>query len=204
MVRNYQRKTQRPSSDRRLRAIFTRREQIDTEKIAEVLIRVALREAGAASGWAGLHICVVTASRCPHQTPLSGLGENPKGSHDHDTHRPPRRPRPRRPAHACRWPEADQRSSGPSCWEGARDLVPAGLHQGPGHPQRSRRRALHPRAAQGRPVERGHRGGVHRARRVREESAPQSAPGDAGLPRRAPRPVLHYQQSRPHRSQPSR
>ena len=49
MVRNYQRKTQRPSSDRRLRVAFTRREQIDTEKIAEVLIRVALREAGIAS-----------------------------------------------------------------------------------------------------------------------------------------------------------
>ena len=49
MVRNYQRKTQRPSSDRRLRVTFTRREQIDTEKIAEVLIRVALREAGTAS-----------------------------------------------------------------------------------------------------------------------------------------------------------
>lgn len=49
MVRNYQRKTQRPSSDRRLRVTFTRREQIDTEKIAEVLIRVALREAGALS-----------------------------------------------------------------------------------------------------------------------------------------------------------
>jgi hypothetical protein len=52
MVRNYQRKTQRPSSDRRLRVIFTRREQIDTEKIAEVLIRVALREAGTTS-WIG-------------------------------------------------------------------------------------------------------------------------------------------------------
>ncbi|MCK1802326.1 hypothetical protein MTQ12_04565 [Brevibacterium sp. R8603A2] len=49
MVRNYQRKTQRPSSDRRLRVTFTRREQIDTEKIAEVLIRVALREAGTGS-----------------------------------------------------------------------------------------------------------------------------------------------------------
>lgn len=49
MVRNYQRKTQRPSSDRRLRVTFTRREQIDTEKIAEVLIRVALREAGTTS-----------------------------------------------------------------------------------------------------------------------------------------------------------
>lgn len=49
MVRNYQRKTQRPSSDRRLRVTFTWREQIDTEKIAEVLIRVALREAGTTS-----------------------------------------------------------------------------------------------------------------------------------------------------------
>ncbi|GAA1171008.1 hypothetical protein CGLAUT_10090 [Corynebacterium glaucum] len=49
MVRNYQRKTQRPSSDRRLRVTFTRREQIDTEKIAEVLIRVVLREAGTGS-----------------------------------------------------------------------------------------------------------------------------------------------------------
>ncbi|MGP5054622.1 hypothetical protein ACTXJ3_05930 [Brachybacterium paraconglomeratum] len=49
MVRNYQRKTQRPSSDRRLRVTFTRQEQIDTEKIAEVLIRVALREAGTGS-----------------------------------------------------------------------------------------------------------------------------------------------------------
>lgn len=49
MVRNYQRKTQRPSSDRRLRVTFTPREHIDTEKIAEVLIRVALREAGTTS-----------------------------------------------------------------------------------------------------------------------------------------------------------
>ncbi len=31
------------------RVTFTRREQIDTEKIAEVLIRVVLREAGTAS-----------------------------------------------------------------------------------------------------------------------------------------------------------
>lgn len=45
MVRNYQRKTDRPSADRNLRVTFTRREQIDTEKVAEVLIRVALRHA---------------------------------------------------------------------------------------------------------------------------------------------------------------
>ena len=49
MVRNYQRKTQRPSADRNLRVTFTRREQIDVEKVAEVLIRVALREAGTGS-----------------------------------------------------------------------------------------------------------------------------------------------------------
>lgn len=46
MVRNYQRKTQRPSADRSLRVTFTRREQIDAHKVAEVLIRVALQEAG--------------------------------------------------------------------------------------------------------------------------------------------------------------
>ncbi len=64
MVRNYQRKTQRPSSDRRLRVTFTRREQIDTEKIAEVLIRVALREAGTASpvGQAGDQLRALLAS----------------------------------------------------------------------------------------------------------------------------------------------
>ncbi|MGK4187074.1 hypothetical protein AB0X98_02645 [Rothia koreensis] len=49
MVRNYQRKTQHPASDRRLRVPFTRLEQIDTEKIAEALIRVALSEAGTGS-----------------------------------------------------------------------------------------------------------------------------------------------------------
>ncbi|MEX3509783.1 hypothetical protein VVR84_09590 [Kocuria carniphila] len=65
MVRNYQRKTQRPSSDRRLRVTFTRREQIDTEKIAEVLIRVALREAGTASpvGQAGDQLRALLASK---------------------------------------------------------------------------------------------------------------------------------------------
>lgn len=58
MVRNYQRKTTRPSSDRNLRVAFTRREQIDVEKVAEVLIRVALREAGTGSqaGQAGSYL----------------------------------------------------------------------------------------------------------------------------------------------------
>ena len=45
MVRNYQRKTQRPAADRNLRVVFTDRDSIDAEKIAEVLIRVALRPA---------------------------------------------------------------------------------------------------------------------------------------------------------------
>lgn len=45
MVRNYQRKTQRPAADRNLRVVFTDRDRIDAEKVAEVLIRVALRHA---------------------------------------------------------------------------------------------------------------------------------------------------------------
>lgn len=58
MVRNYQRKTQRPSSDRNVRVVLTRREHVDAEKIAEVLIRVALREAGTGSqaGHAGSYL----------------------------------------------------------------------------------------------------------------------------------------------------
>lgn len=58
VVRNYQRKTHRPSSDRKLRVTFTRREQVDAEKVAEVLIRVALREAdtGTQAGQAGSHL----------------------------------------------------------------------------------------------------------------------------------------------------
>ncbi|MHA6750843.1 hypothetical protein ACX31A_08065 [Dermacoccus nishinomiyaensis] len=46
MVRTYHRKTSRPSADRNLHVTFTHREEIDAEKIAEVLIRVALRNAG--------------------------------------------------------------------------------------------------------------------------------------------------------------
>ena len=57
MVRNYQRKTQRPSSDRRVRVTFTRREQIDVEKVAEVLIRLALRASDDdATAQAGKHL----------------------------------------------------------------------------------------------------------------------------------------------------
>ncbi|EIE97014.1 hypothetical protein SacglDRAFT_00048 [Saccharomonospora glauca K62] len=58
MVRNYQRKTQRATSDRNVRIVFTRREQIDAEKVAEVLLRVALREAGTGTqaGQAGSYL----------------------------------------------------------------------------------------------------------------------------------------------------
>ncbi|GAA1558539.1 MULTISPECIES: hypothetical protein [Brevibacterium] len=64
MVRNYQRKTQRPSADRNLRVTFTRREQIDVEKVAEVLIRVALREAGTSTkaGQAGTRLRALLSS----------------------------------------------------------------------------------------------------------------------------------------------
>ena len=57
MVRNYQRKTDRPSADRNLRVTFTRREQIDVEKVAEVLIRLALRASDDdATAQAGKHL----------------------------------------------------------------------------------------------------------------------------------------------------
>ena len=64
MVRNYQRKTDRPSADRNLRVTFTRREQIDAEKVAEVLIRVALREAdtGTKAGQAGTQLHALLSS----------------------------------------------------------------------------------------------------------------------------------------------
>ena len=64
MVRTYHRKTTRPSADRKLRVTFTHREEIDAEKIAEVLIRVALREAGTGSpvGQAGDQLRALLAS----------------------------------------------------------------------------------------------------------------------------------------------
>lgn len=46
MVRSYQRKTDRPDSDRSVRVRYERREEVNAEKIAEVLIRLALRAAG--------------------------------------------------------------------------------------------------------------------------------------------------------------
>lgn len=43
MVRKYQRKTHRPAATRPVRVRYQRREEIDAEKVAEVLIRIALR-----------------------------------------------------------------------------------------------------------------------------------------------------------------
>lgn len=43
MVRSYGRKTDRADADRPVRVRFDRREEIDAEKVAEVLIRLALR-----------------------------------------------------------------------------------------------------------------------------------------------------------------
>ena len=46
MVRSYQRRTGRADADRPIRVRFERREQSDAEKVAEVLIRLALRAVG--------------------------------------------------------------------------------------------------------------------------------------------------------------
>ena len=58
MVRTYHHKTTRPFAVRKLHVTFTHREEIDAEKIAEVLIRVALRNAGqrAPTGAAGTRL----------------------------------------------------------------------------------------------------------------------------------------------------
>lgn len=45
MVRSYQRRTSRPSADRQVKVRYEMREEIDVEKVAEVLIRIALRQA---------------------------------------------------------------------------------------------------------------------------------------------------------------
>lgn len=46
MTRVYRRKTDRASSDRLIRVRYERRSDIDAEKVAEVLIRIALRATG--------------------------------------------------------------------------------------------------------------------------------------------------------------
>lgn len=55
MTRTYQRKTAQLASDRHVRVCYERRDDIDVEKVAEVLIRVALRAASddTATGRAG-------------------------------------------------------------------------------------------------------------------------------------------------------
>ncbi|GAB3214190.1 hypothetical protein GCM10027294_52480 [Marinactinospora endophytica] len=45
MVRKYQRKTDRSAASRSVRVRYQRRDEIDAEKVAEVLIRIALRQA---------------------------------------------------------------------------------------------------------------------------------------------------------------
>lgn len=57
MVRSYARKTDRAGADRPVRVRFDRREDIDTEKVAEVLIRLALRASDDdATAHAGEHL----------------------------------------------------------------------------------------------------------------------------------------------------
>lgn len=45
MVRSYQRRADRPPADRQMRIRYEKREEIDAEKVAEILIRIALRQA---------------------------------------------------------------------------------------------------------------------------------------------------------------
>lgn len=45
MVRKYQRRTDRAAASRTVRVRYQRRDEIDAEKVAEVLIRIALRHA---------------------------------------------------------------------------------------------------------------------------------------------------------------
>lgn len=57
MVRSYGRKTDRADADRTVRVRFDRREEIDAEKVAEVLIRLALRASDDdATAQAGKHL----------------------------------------------------------------------------------------------------------------------------------------------------
>ncbi|WP_193095660.1 hypothetical protein [Brevibacterium sp. FME17] len=57
MVRSYSHKTDRADADRPVRVRFDRREEIDAEKVAEVLIRLALRASDDdATAQAGKHL----------------------------------------------------------------------------------------------------------------------------------------------------
>ncbi|WHS28112.1 hypothetical protein [Auritidibacter ignavus] len=57
MVRRYRRATARVEADRPLRVRYEPREEIDAAKVAEVLIRIALRTAGDQPvGQSGAHL----------------------------------------------------------------------------------------------------------------------------------------------------
>ncbi len=57
MVRSYASKTDRAEADRPVRVRFDRREEIDAEKVAEVLIRLALHASdNDATAQAGKHL----------------------------------------------------------------------------------------------------------------------------------------------------
>src|ERR1700677_1633027 len=78
-------------------------------------------------------------------------------------------------------------------------LLPAGLHQGTGPTRRPRRGILAARAARGEPAqgrkpERGDRGGVHRAWRVRHHHRPPRPPTPPRLRQDQPGCVLHRPQ----------
>lgn len=53
MVRQYERKTDHQNANRAIRVRFEHREQIDAEKVAEVLIRIALRASDGDTAEAG-------------------------------------------------------------------------------------------------------------------------------------------------------
>lgn len=57
MVRRYRRTTVRVEADRPLRVRYEPREEVDAAKVAEVLIRIALRTAGdQPGGQSGAHL----------------------------------------------------------------------------------------------------------------------------------------------------
>ncbi|CEG86650.1 Protein of unknown function [Propionibacterium freudenreichii] len=58
MVRSYQRTTDRSEANRPVHVRYIKRDRIDAEKVAEVLIRIALRAAGngTTTGNAGSHL----------------------------------------------------------------------------------------------------------------------------------------------------
>lgn len=66
VVREYQRKTDRPAANRPVRVRYERRDEIEVEKVAEVLIRIALRSTGdpTPTGEAGAYLRrLLTTSR---------------------------------------------------------------------------------------------------------------------------------------------